>query len=332
MAKAPESKTDDRTTGTFYEGSEPIFGTFMQAQISMNGLRLTLDEQVRFSVSEFASDIETTRRIFLHQGEVVAALHDLRRIENGFDLKVQAWEAAVTERERNKHHKSGNEIAKMKAEVARVRISSNLTRRTLAKLKTELHQIANRNPELDDFIEPPRQETDTNDGLQELLETSFTAKVLNEFIGSGLRLGYHNAKRMIIGQFGAREEAWDPGLAVMLVVGWYPVIAKHIKPDHFDLKVWLIPKSPAAFSDLMLDYSKFCLMTRVAGKLPMDLTWKIVDADSETVPQSHSLHPFVQRIQSERFAPANLPMQLLSASCRDPIWRNSSTELCFRVT
>ena len=331
MTDAQKSKTERPIEESFYEGSEPIFGTFMQAQISMNGLRLTLDEKVKHSVSELASDIETTRRIFLHQGEVVSALHDLRRIENGFALKVQAWEAAVAERERNKHGKSGNEIAKMKAEVARVRISTNLTRRTLAKLKTELHQIATHDPDLEDDYVRPEKKSNINPGLQERLKTSFTARILDKFIDTGLLLGYHNAKRMIVGEFGAREEAWDLGLSVMLVVGWYPTTATHVKPDHFDLNVWLVPKSPPALSDLLRDYQEYCLLLRVAGKLPLDLKWKVVDTKSDLTPRSHSLLPFLQKIQSERFAPENQPMQLLFGSCKEPVWKNSSTELGFRI-
>lgn len=329
MAKQKTTEASpSESTGTFYDGSESFFGTFMQAQISLNAIRLTLDEQIAYSVFDLAADVETARRVFLHTGNIVTALHDVRRVENQFEMRVQSWDTDVAERARNKRGMSGAAIAKMKAEVARVRAKINLTRRTITKLRIELHHLGHQDDDAD-VTSVKRQQPPENPGLVELMQESITARILHDFIGSGLRLGYFEAKRMIVGQFGAREIAWDGELAT-LVAGWYPCHRIKSQKDRFTIKIWLCPKSPEIRDRLFQEHAKLRLSIACAGSLPVDLKWHRAEEPSD-FPQSHSLLPFLDRIDEKRFRPAGQPFHLMCATVNESFWKNSSLELIFRV-
>lgn len=303
----------------------------MQAQVNLNAIRLTLDEQVVYSVFDLAAQIETARRVFLHSGNLVAALQDMRRIENQFEICIQSWEGDVTERERNKRGKSGNELARMKAEVSRVRNKINLTRRTLTKLRIELYSLSAQDPD----FESAKTDTDSHAlkqaQMEVLAETSLTAKVLLDLVGERLPLEYFSATRMVVGQLGAREQAWESNLAAMVMAGWYA--APNAKKGQFDIRIWIVPKSPKALDAIKQDHRDFQLSIEPRNGLPVELDWRLLSVDSPEAPQSHSLTPFLQKIKVSRFDSNNRQMELMCLTPRIPqtFWNNSTLNLTFRI-
>ena len=125
-----------------YEGSEPIFSVFMQAQVNLQTTRLTIKERVVQNVSDLVAEMELARREFMHLGNATKAIQDCKRIGTTFEQRAQEWNRAAQAIERDTRNMSGNDAKRMRAEHSRIRTSLNVLNRYFTKLEVELNQIA----------------------------------------------------------------------------------------------------------------------------------------------------------------------------------------------
>ena len=137
----PEEQ-DGQNSNSVYTGSEPIFSVFMQTQVNLQSVRMTIKGRVLHQVSDLVSAIEVARREFRHIGDPHKAMQDTKRIQAVYDQRVQDWNRTASGLERDKRGMSGQELQKMKAEHTRVRSSLNVLNRYFTKLEVELSQIA----------------------------------------------------------------------------------------------------------------------------------------------------------------------------------------------
>ena len=129
-------------TENFYNGSEPFFAFFTQAQVILSTLRLTLENQVIVPTNDLSAQMESARRSFRHSGNMIVVVQDVSRIASQFRHRVQAWEREVQNREQDKRGMNGTLIQRIKAEVAHVRSRIHGIDRALIKLEVKLHQMA----------------------------------------------------------------------------------------------------------------------------------------------------------------------------------------------
>lgn len=309
LTKAPEIPDN------VYEGSEPFFSFFSQAQVVLATLRLSLEERIVSPTSDLATNLETVRRTFQHNGNIPGVIQDAQRISAQLQQRVQTWERAVQTHERVKRQQSGHQIQRIKAEIAGVRGKVQLAERTLAKLVITLHQMeADANEKkvksANQKAGQAANQTEANkvDGNQikgssEALASdsdrlSALEKLLQPLLGPGLELKPSGAKRFVSGESAWREQAWDQS-EWLLVAAW---LGSPERPTQ--LQLWLIPKSPTVAR----------LMMKAGGRLRLTLAspheaewknpllWELKTAASSRSPRSDSLVAFLQRIRQQRFS------------------------------
>jgi hypothetical protein len=246
--KPAEHLGDD--TENFYQGSEPFFSFFTQAQIDLGTVRLTLEDRVVQPTSDLASQMESSRRSFLHSGDLISVMQDVMRIKSQFEQRTQSWERDAQNRGSDKRGQSGATIQRMKTEISRVRGKILITNRTLMKLEVKLHQMAGeaedeakRAAELevaeaeDTTValsenaevthdhsrkarvateDDPKQPATSDPNLNRLL----LQRLIDKLFGDGLPLNRQNANRAVPDDDQQREQAIDLGLPIVLVMNW----------------------------------------------------------------------------------------------------------------
>jgi hypothetical protein len=140
----PNQGRSDLPEGTenYYDGSEPFFSFFTQAQVALSTLRLNYDGRNIVPTADLSSQMEGARRSFQHSGSLTYAIQDVNRIAAQFNKRVSIWERECQTLGRNKRALSGALIQRIKAEAAHIRGKVQVIERSLVKLEVTLNQMA----------------------------------------------------------------------------------------------------------------------------------------------------------------------------------------------
>ena len=345
----PDHQFSDGTEN-FYQGSEPFFSFFMQAQVVLGAVRLTLQDQVVVQTSDLGCQMESIRRSFLHSGNLTTATRDILRVVAQFNQRVQIWEREVQNRSRDNRGKSGNLIQRIKAEIARVRSKVRTVDRTLVKLETRLHQLAGealgqgqsvtttdaddervqqesaRQDSLDRPTEVPGNQPPADSREFEIPSPLYT--IVERLLGKGLLLRRDDATRTPVSSSNhlAWERAWDPGLAMFLAASWSIITGHDAKSAHGEshadratLTIWLIAKNArlAKLVDRHAAKLVFRLASNTHSIVIRETSPTIITGFDANLPQAQSTRKFIDRIIQKRFAGDPASLRLLVAEFKD---------------
>ncbi len=326
---------DVNSDGQFYSGTEPFFAFFTQAQVIINGLRMTFDEQIAQPVSDLASRIEAIRRKFRHDGDVHRALDEVGKIATKLDQRIQAWESEAQRRENNKTKMSGEKIQKMKVEFTQVRMKSRVARRTLTKLNIELYQIsAGELPTAEYDVARRNKEISVEEAeaakKKRLESINIVNPILLKLFNDDLCLN-DTAARFSASEYPkGKEEVWDPGYNAFLVAGWYMSQRTHRSGNDLDLDVWLIPKDPVTATALSLLAPEINVALRTPGQLGRPLEFVSMTALTDVLPRADQLGKFVGLVKQNNFDRSNLEMKVLRARMPFAMRKGSFHRLDFK--
>ncbi len=303
----PIPTTTSDSSNSVFNGSEPFFGFFSQAQVALQTLRLSLDGRIVAQTSDLASQMENTRRVLQHHGKFPDTIQDVLRIANLLQQRVQSWDREVQNIERSKQSKSGTHLQQLRSEIAAVRSKSHITERILSKLEIVLHQLdADQAERLASEVKSAQTTIETNADSEEIESVIVQVdEAIRDLVGGGLALDLDAVPESAQGS-ALQETAWDESL--LLVVAQRKCLSMQGEEQDYQShgsnrshgKLWMIPK----FLDIAIHIEAIALNLRldwVTADRRAPVEWHLVTQSVDDWPRSQSVLYMVDKLITNRF-------------------------------